>query len=200
MCIRDSSNLDLASVEIVRGAAGVLYGPGVTSGVVHFRTKSPIDYTGNSVSMWGGDINAFGSEFRIARANDDKTFGWKINARLNSGDDFVYDDESELTAAGIPMNSVIRQPVITNKYVDPVLSQAGDVLYDFTGGNSIIDNYSNVAFDTTLEWRPSDETNYQVSAGMSNGGGLFFQELGICLLYTSPSPRDATLSRMPSSA
>ena len=25
-------------------------------------------------------------------------------------------------------------------------------------------------------------------------------EAGICLLYTSPSPRDATLSRMPSSA
>ena len=25
-------------------------------------------------------------------------------------------------------------------------------------------------------------------------------DLGICLLYTSPSPRDATLSRMPSSA
>ena len=25
-------------------------------------------------------------------------------------------------------------------------------------------------------------------------------KLGICLLYTSPSPRDATLSRMPSSA
>ena len=173
------SNLDLASVEIVRGAAGVLYGPGVTSGVVHFRTKSPIDYTGNSVSMWGGDLNSFGSEFRIARANDDKTFGWKINARLNSGDDFVYDDESELTAAGIPMNSVIRQPVITNKHVDPVLSQAGTVLYDFTGGNSIIDNYSNVAFDTTLEWRPSDDTNYQVSGGMSNGSGLFFQDLGI---------------------
>jgi iron complex outermembrane receptor protein len=173
------SNLDLASVEIVRGAAGVLYGPGVTSGVVHFRSKSPIDYTGNAISMWGGDLNAFGSEIRIARANENKTFGWKINARLNSGDDFVYDDESELTAAGIPMNSVIRQPVITNQYVDPVLSQNGAVLYDFTGGNSIIDNYSNVAFDTTLEWRPSDETNYQVSAGMSNGGGLFFQELGI---------------------
>ena len=49
----------------------------------------------------------------------------------------------------------------------------------FTGGNAIIDNYSNVAFDTNLEWRPSDETNYQVSAGMSNGSGLFFQDLGI---------------------
>jgi len=173
------SNLDLASVEVVRGAAGVLYGPGVTSGVVHFRSKSPIDYTGNSASFWGGELNTFGSEFRIARANDDKTFGWKINARLNSGDDFVYEDESELAAAGIPMNSIIRQPVITNKYVDPVLSQNGSVLYDFTGGNAIIDDYSNIAFDTSLEWRPSDDTNYQVSAGMSNGSGLFFQDLGI---------------------
>ncbi|MDG1889078.1 MAG: carboxypeptidase-like regulatory domain-containing protein, partial [Flavobacteriaceae bacterium] len=88
------SNLDLASVEIVRGAAGVLYGPGVTSGVVHFRTKSPIDYTGSSASFWGGEMNTIGSEFRIARANDDKTFGWKINARINSGDDSVYEDES----------------------------------------------------------------------------------------------------------
>jgi iron complex outermembrane receptor protein len=173
------SNLDLASVEIVRGAAGVLYGPGVTSGVVHFRSKSPIDYTGNSLSMWGGDMNSFGSEFRIARANDDKTFGWKINARLNSGDDFVYDDEAAISADVGGINSVIRQPVIKDMMVDPIASQNGKVLYDFTGGNAIIDNYSNVAFDTTLEWRPSDETNYQVSAGMSNGGGLFFQDLGV---------------------
>ena len=30
--------------------------------------------------------------------------------------------------------------------------------------------------------------------------GNGFTQLGTCLLYTSPSPRDATLSRMPSSA
>ena len=173
------SNLDLASVEVVRGAAGVLYGPGVTSGVVHFRSKSPIDYTGNSASFWGGEMNTFGSEFRIARANDDKTFGWKINARVNSGDDFTYDDEAELAANVGGINSIIRQPVITNMAVDPLLSANGDVLYDFTGGNAIIDNYSNIAIDTNLEWRPSDDTNYQVSAGMTNGGGLFFQDLGI---------------------
>ena len=173
------SNLDLASVEIVRGAAGVLYGPGVTSGVVHFRSKSPIDYTGNAVSMWGGDLNTFGSEFRIARANDDKTFGWKINARVNSGDDFTYEDEAALAANVGGINSIIRQPVITNMAVDPLLSANGDVLYDFTGGNAILDTYSNFTVDTNLEWRPSDDTNYQVSAGMTNGGGLFFQDLGI---------------------
>ena len=30
--------------------------------------------------------------------------------------------------------------------------------------------------------------------------GTLFQQSGICLLYTSPSPRDGLLSRMPSSA
>ena len=36
------------------------------------------------------------------------------------------------------------------------------------------------------------------NVGMELSGGL--DSSGICLLYTSPSPRDATLSRMPSSA
>ena len=33
-----------------------------------------------------------------------------------------------------------------------------------------------------------------------NGDPLMIDDLHTCLLYTSPSPRDATLSRMPSSA
>ena len=42
-----------------------------------------------------------------------------------------------------------------------------------------------------------------VAAGPAGGGGAAAEEkteFDICLLYTSPSPRDATLSRMPSSA
>ena len=42
------------------------------------------------------------------------------------------------------------------------------------------------------------DTNYRVAAGHSFGA-MIAQVAG-CLLYTSPSPRDATLSRMPSSA
>ena len=38
----------------------------------------------------------------------------------------------------------------------------------------------------------SGNENYEVA--------IYFQDNIICLLYTSPSPRDATLSRMPSSA
>ena len=35
---------------------------------------------------------------------------------------------------------------------------------------------------------------------LSGGKGTLIKYTKICLLYTSPSPRDATLSRMPSSA
>ena len=68
------------------------------------------------------------------------------------------------------------------------------------------------------EYTQTSGISYEVSEDTSNIGGTYlqakFSEIGIqpmtfkklvsiigaCLLYTSPSPRDATLSRMPSSA
>ena len=49
------------------------------------------------------------------------------------------------------------------------------------------------SFSTTIDI-PNLEKVYYFRAWASNAGGT------VCLLYTSPSPRDATLSRMPSSA
>ena len=43
------------------------------------------------------------------------------------------------------------------------------------------------------------DTAYDYVLG-SGGGGSDTKDLGVCLLYTSPSPRDSTSSRMPSSA
>ena len=42
--------------------------------------------------------------------------------------------------------------------------------------------------------------NYLVLHNKTNFLGIKPKDLEDCLLYTSPSPRDATLSRMPSSA
>ena len=40
----------------------------------------------------------------------------------------------------------------------------------------------------------------KVSKGLDKASKLHKQQSNICLLYTSPSPRDRTRSRMPSSA
>ena len=40
----------------------------------------------------------------------------------------------------------------------------------------------------------------KVGVNISTVSGKFSEDYRSCLLYTSPSPRDATLSRMPSSA
>ena len=180
------SNLDLATVEVVRGPAGVLYGPGVTSGVVHFRTKSPIDYEGNSMSVWAGEMSAIGTEIRIANANSDKTFGWKINAKVSTGDDFVYENEAAITAkTAMPFATQIRQPAVSNKMVDPVASLTSRVLLnehdlDKDGdGNMLINDYSNMTFDAHMEWRPSDNSTYKLAGGLNNGRGAFFNSQGV---------------------
>ena len=54
-------------------------------------------------------------------------------------------------------------------------------------------------FDTTMrdgEQSPGASMSLEEKLQISR----VFDELGVCLLYTSPSPRDGLLSRMPSSA
>ena len=54
--------------------------------------------------------------------------------------------------------------------------------------------------DSSLTITESDFAFTNGSPNASNTFGADGQQLTACLLYTSPSPRDATLSRMPSSA
>ena len=49
-------------------------------------------------------------------------------------------------------------------------------------------------------WKEHVETINKNGLKMDGHGGGRFIKVKACLLYTSPSPRDATLSRMPSSA
>ena len=52
------------------------------------------------------------------------------------------------------------------------------------------------------DWHPADLAGRVIDALLDRSGVApeMVEDVIICLLYTSPSPRDATLSRMPSSA
>ena len=66
----------------------------------------------------------------------------------------------------------------------------------FLETGKILDNAPFLGFATT-SGKLFDVGRYP---GMIEGEGQVYGEVYHCLLYTSPSPRDATLSRMPSSA
>ena len=76
----------------------------------------------------------------------------------------------------------------------------------YIGGGYTINNYSTETPDQLLNKVASSisHPNYLLLIHVKDESGnlSFYAKLGInyCLLYTSPSPRDATLSRMPSSA
>ena len=64
---------------------------------------------------------------------------------------------------------------------------------DYKNGVYSIDSSSREQWESIEDFPP-----YEIN--VENGEELFNTPFKNCLLYTSPSPRDATLSRMPSSA
>ena len=81
--------------------------------------------------------------------------------------------------------SVVREEFKTNKY-DEMLK---DLYEDASLVDYQKDRYAN-ALDKFIELYGDENASIYSAAGRSE----------ICLLYTSPSPRDLSTSRMPSSA
>ena len=176
------SNIDIAKVEVVRGAASALYGPGVTSGVVHFMSKSPIDYPGTTVELLGGELNTFGATIRHAYATEDKKFGYKINARYIEGNDFGLDNTEDAEQIAT-FSRTIAQPDLTSAgYVD--VTSPGTILLDQSDlddnfdGNPLATEYRNYSVNAHLQYRPNDDTEAFLSGGLANGNGLFFNDQG----------------------
>ena len=179
------SNLDIERIEIVRGAASALYGPGVESGVVHFFSKKAIDKPGTSVELIGGNLSTLQGAIRHAYANDKKTFGFKINAQYKKGDEFSLDpveDAQFLGAINAATANGIFQPTVRNNRIDPaaasnqVLSRS-DIDPD-GDGNAYLNEYETFMANAHLEFRPNDKTDAVISGGINSGNGLINQSQG----------------------
>ena len=75
------------------------------------------------------------------------------------------------------------------------LTVTGDVSFD---GGAFTFNQSGAAVDARFEG--DTDQNLIITDGSTDRVGMGIAAPNSCLLYTSPSPRDRTRSRMPSSA
>jgi iron complex outermembrane receptor protein len=183
------NSIDLQRIEVVRGAAGALYGPGVTSGVVHFISKSPIDFPGSTVELMGGEMSTWGISTRVAVASKNKKIGFKINAHNKKGGEFVLDGSEGTTSAGIFTKQINRfktsiiDPVVSNGVISANQSAAKVLLskadLDPDGdGNMMQDFWSNSSINGTLEMRPSSNTKVVLAGGMNANSSVFYNSQG----------------------
>ena len=173
------NNLDLERIEVVRGPGSALYGPGVTAGVVHFITKSPIDKPGTSIELVGGELSTYGGSFRHATKVSDK-FGFKINGVFKRGGEFLLDPNDPDDAASLAaFKSQVVRPSITNGVVDG--TQPGTVVKELEArddGSVMQDFWNQKVLTTTLEFRPQDDLSVNLSGGWNSATSVYFNTQG----------------------
>ena len=175
------SSVDLQRIEVVRGPGSALYGPGVTSGVIHFITKNPIDFPGTSVELQAGEFSTFGITARHAGRSENRKFGYKINAHYKRGDEFALDlvDDAAQIAK---LQKTVSQPAVTNGVVD--VTKPGEVLLTERdldpdeNGNPMQEDWWNTSVNATLEFRPQDDLSLFVSGGMNQASSVFYNSQG----------------------
>jgi iron complex outermembrane receptor protein len=97
---------DIERIEFVLGPGSALYGPNVDKGVMHMITRSPLEYQGSTVSVYGGaragnntgDADGlYQLSFRHAGLVSEDV-GYKISGMYFNGMDFMYNDPNEIVA------------------------------------------------------------------------------------------------------
>ena len=126
-----------------------------------------------------GDAFIVASEMRGLTQSDGAAWASGLVSLMN--------DVKSLLPAGVLVSYASDWSEYQETALAPTWSSA-----DFVG----IDNYLPLT-----DWRTLDDAEYSSEAFKSGwSSGEYWDYFYVCLLYTSPSPRDGLLSRMPSSA
>lgn len=170
------NNIDIERIEVVLGPGSALYGPDVTSGVVHFISKNPFRHPGTTAELIYGELNTFKAAVRHAGHNEEGTFGYKINARYGSGDDFTLEPGDPVDDAVLAtfQETVSRGFVTEQGFVDP--QKDGPEL--FTVGQVQKPEYWAAAINGQLHFKPGDDTEIVGAGGWNAGSAIFYNDLG----------------------
>ena len=150
------SDIDLERVEVIRGPAGALYGPGVSAGVVHFLSKDPFRYPGTTISLSAGERSVFKANVRHANHNEKGTFGYKLTAGYARGNDWTLNETDKAAENG------------GARYADKFVSENGEEL-DIPG--NLIEDFSSLFVEGTFELRPKDNMSLVWVTSMAENKG-----------------------------
>lgn len=90
---------DIERIEFVLGPGSALYGPNVSSGVMHILTRSPLSHQGTTISVLGGERDLLQVNGRHAVRISER-LGFKLSGIYFRGRDWVFHDPTEDAARG----------------------------------------------------------------------------------------------------
>ena len=205
--LQDSSSfIRLDSVIVIFGTPDLIFQDGGENGMTFWSTDdnwgttldaaegmysitdSPI---GEYIGGWGTSITQLINSLSfvgVAYPNVAFKSKWSIEANY----DFV---QFQVSTDGISWTSLSgNYTVIGSGQGGQINGEPGYDGYQVEWVNEFIDL-------SAYDYEPEVSVRFILkSDGSVEEDGFYFDDINICLLYTSPSPRDATLSRMPSSA
>ena len=170
------NTIDLERIEVVLGPGSALYGPDVTTGVVHFISKDPFRHPGTTMEWIYGERNTFKNAFRHAGHNEKETFGYKLNLRYGSGRDFTIDpnDPEDKKIIDLFKTSVNRPQITSQGNVDT--DKEGIKLFDIPQVQK--EKYWAAAANASLYFRPKQGMEIVTAGGWNSGYAIFYNDLG----------------------
>ncbi|MGB1448694.1 MAG: TonB-dependent receptor [Flavobacteriaceae bacterium] len=168
--------LDLERIEVVLGPGSALYGPDVTTGVVHFISKTPFKHPGTSAEVIYGERNTFRAGIRHASTNEKETFGYKFNLRYSSGKDFTLDpnDPADESILNDFKTSINRATISAQGNVDT--TSPGTPLFDIDQAQK--EDYWAALANASLYFRPENGMEIVTAGGWNAGTAIFYNDLG----------------------
>ena len=93
-----------------------------------------------------------------------------------------------------------KLPKVKNDMYKENVENLKSVFHGRVSNTEIFEFYSNNSVDVLINLSSSEGIPVSIMEAISVGIPILATDVGGCLLYTSPSPRDLSTSRMPSSA
>ncbi|MCZ2356320.1 MAG: TonB-dependent receptor [Bacteroidia bacterium] len=113
--VTGGSDLDIANVELIPGAASALYGPNAFNGILNVTTKDPFKYPGVSASIRGGANHLDGKDAPVSPYYDaairfakviNNRLGFKFNLSMVKANDWHSTDYQDVANySGVDVNT-----------------------------------------------------------------------------------------------